>query len=183
MYVAVKTISIYLTLFFGAYNLWPAIQKGHLFIQLIGGASLLGIMFLLSLRMTTNWQEGRGNQSHGRERHEDSYQRMPCTFIHNGRSYNTSKAIFLGHFKQLGGDYRNYTYHIDVETREAFRIEWKKVRPRSMPDIVHQTSTKHYSGYDVWYDGANGYQYAIEDVRDKCGGEAATLLEERFASV
>ena len=48
---------------------------------------------------------------------------------------------------------------------------------------MHLTPEKHYGGFDVWYDGSHGYPHAIEDVYDRCGAEAANLVEQRLGKL
>lgn len=183
MDVPVRTISMFLVLFLGAYNLWPAIQRGEKVIVIFGVVGLIVFSALLNT-MLTAFRKATNSKAHvAKDTFELFARPIPYRFSHEGRNYDTSEAKFLGGFKELGANYRGYTYHVHPDTKEAFCIEWNKMRGAGMSQSVHLTPEKHYGGYDVWYDGIHGYRHAIEDVYDRCGAEAANLVEQRLGKL
>ena len=165
-------------------------QSGIIIQQAHTSTSLFFLtLSLLALGVLTRTTEANGQCATPRAKKnytinvESITQPIPYTFKHNGKVYDTSKAFFLGAFQDLGGQHWSYSYHVDWETREAFRIEWKNLYDPNLYDTTYANPSLYFSGYDVWYDGPEGYQYAVEDVQDRCGGEAANRIEENLATL
>ena len=178
------TGSILIILFIWIYQSWMIFQQGDTSSQFLLLAVSLVALGVLTLTSKAKIQCATPRvQKYYQTNVESISQPIPYMFKHNGKVYDTSKAFFLGVFKDLGGQHWSYSYHVDWETREAYRIEWKKMKNPNLYDTTKENPRACFSGYDVWYDGPYGYQYAVEDAHDRCGREAANRVEEHIATL
>lgn len=178
------TGSILIIFFIWIYQSWMIFQQGHTLTQFFLLAVCLIALGVLTRTARANVQCVTSRTQKNHKINVDSIsQPLPYVFKHNGKVYDTSKAFFLGVFKDLGGQHWSYSYHVDWETREAYRIEWKNLQDPNLYDTAYANPSVYFSAYDVWYDGPDGYQYAVEDVHDRCGGEAANQFEENLATL
>ena len=95
MDVPVRTISMFLVLFLGAYNLWPAIQGAEKLLVFFGIVSLVIFTTLLNTMLTAFRRAKNAKAQIAKDNFELFTRPIPYRFHHEGRNYDTSEAKFL----------------------------------------------------------------------------------------